>query len=155
MPVREYILRIIIASMLCSALANLMSKGKAQAIFKMVCGMFLLVIMIRPLTNLSPVELENVFLDFKNNASECVSYGEQLAKVQAAEYIKTKSEAYILNKAAMLGADIRIEIQLDESNIPCSARVMGEPSAMIQDSISQIIETDLGITKERQEWSAG
>ena len=69
------------------------------------------------------------------------------------DIIKSTCEAYILNKATELGADIHVSVSVNSQHIPFAARIMGEVTSDVRKQLEQILETDLGITKENQSWT--
>ncbi|MFR3325850.1 MAG: hypothetical protein ACLTR8_15535 [Oscillospiraceae bacterium] len=51
--------------------------------------------------------------------------GENLARDSMADIIKEETEAYILDKAADLHANLRVEVAVGEDNLPAAVTISG------------------------------
>jgi len=71
-----------------------------------------------------------------------------------AQFIMTETRAYILDKAAVIGADIdiRIELSQDEIPIPAAATIDGQVTQAQRNYLQKLLKEDLGITEEAQRW---
>ena len=78
--------------------------------------------------------------------------GENLARDSMADIIKEETEAYILDKAADLHANLRVEVAVGEDNLPAAVTISGEASPYARRQIQAMIANDLGISKENQKW---
>ena len=78
--------------------------------------------------------------------------GENLARDSMADIIKEETEAYILDKAADLHANLRVEVAVGEDNLPAAFTISGEASPYARRQIQAMIANDLGISKENQKW---
>ena len=79
--------------------------------------------------------------------------GENLARDSMAEIIKSETEAYILDTARSLQAEVTVEVSVNEENVPDSVTVSGAVSPYVRRQLQRIIESDLGIAKENQKWT--
>ena len=151
---KEYIFSICIASVVCSILLSICGKSTYTPLIKMICGVFLAITLIAPIKQLYFNEMldaiEVTRLDGKTISGE----GEQMAKNSVSQIISQQTRAYILDKAQSFGADISVEVTLDESNAftPCSAQISGAVSPYCKRMLQEIMEQDLGISKENQIW---
>ena len=55
-------------------------------------------------------------------------WAENLARDSMADIIKEETEAYILDKAADLHANLRVEVAVGEDNLPAAVTISGEAS---------------------------
>lgn len=78
--------------------------------------------------------------------------GENLARDSMADIIKEETEAYILDKAADLHANLHVEVTVGEDSLPMAVTLSGEASPYARRQIQAIIANDLGISKENQKW---
>ena len=69
-----------------------------------------------------------------------------------AQIISEQTEAYILDKAADLHANLHVEVTVGEDNLPTAVTLSGEASPYARRQIQAIIANDLGISKENQKW---
>lgn len=69
--------------------------------------------------------------------------------------ITDAAEAYILDKAQAMGLELRAEVTLrlkDRYPVPWAARLYGSPTEQQRRTLSELLERDLGIPPDRQEW---
>lgn len=152
---RDYILRIVAAGMICAAVGVLLPpKTAVGQIVKLLCGLLLIVTVISPLAEISFRHITDYFDDLSVDAGSYVEEGSAAMQEQLTAIIKTESESYILNKAEQMGLQIAVEVALDEDNnsIPCGITVTGQISAYSKKLLSGYITDTLGIAKEKQVW---
>ena len=87
-----------------------------------------------------------------DDAEDAAAMGENLARDSMADIIKEETEAYILDKAADLHANLRVEVTVGEDNLPAAVTISGEASPYARRQIQAMIANDLGISKENQKW---
>ena len=99
--------------------------------------------------------MEKAFkLDFKNDAENIVSSTQDETQTQLRTIIKEKTESYILDKAASMNSDIRVEVILDDvTSIPIAAIIHGDISPYNKAILSQYLVDSLGISEESQTWN--
>lgn len=149
---REYVCSIVIAVLISSILLALVRDIQESAFLRLLCGLFLTICVIGPI---SAVDMENLLLDFSfysENAGLIAAAGEQMQESAIEEIIKERVEAYILDKAREHNADIHVEIILNREMIPSEVRLTGEISDQGRKWMESMLESDLGITKEHQIW---
>ena len=91
-------------------------------------------------------------LGYMGDAEDAAAMGENLARDSMADIIKEETEAYILDKAADLHANLHVEVTVGEDNLPTAVTLSGEASPYARRQIQAIIANDLGIAKENQKW---
>lgn len=149
----RYVLAVIAASLITAVISSFFDgKGGISAIVKLVSGLFLTFVIISPLTKLdfSPVNdyLDKITLD----GVEAAAVGENLAREAEADIIISQVRSYIMDKADSLGAQLDVEVVLDQDNIPVSVRLEGSISPYAKAQVAEMITEDLGISKEHQRW---
>lgn len=149
---RAYILDIAAASMLCGVLIRLTRNSGGAENVRMLCGIFLTIALIQPLTGKKGRLWEATLPNVGEEAAEMIAEGRASAEDLRKEFIKERLEAYILSRAGEIGADIQAEITLGEDCLPTHIRVMGTISPIYRSKLAQIIASELGIPRERQEW---
>lgn len=152
--IREYLLSVTAAAVLCSIVNSLAARtGTASGAVKMLTGIVLALAVISPLMNIS-LDSVNTFADgVEAEADAVVASGENYAQEAMADIITTRVQAYILDKAKALGAQIEVTVQLDRSNMPAGATISGSVSPYARKALSEIIAQDLGIPTEAQIWN--
>lgn len=79
-----------------------------------------------------------------------------MASEELRTIIKSRVEAYILDKAESYGAKLKVEVMLSEDQVPVpmSVRITGSISPYGKKMVTQLIREDLGIASEEQVWIA-
>ena len=154
--VKGYLLGVFAAALICAVVTHLVSdKGTIGGAVKLITGLFLAFTVIRPVGDISLSELSSWTSDFSDSAGLAASAGEDRTREAIAAGIKTKTQAYILDKAMALDLQIQVEVVLSEEDIPIpeAVRLSGNASPYARAKLQQIIEEDLGIDKEHQIWT--
>lgn len=152
---KEYLLSIIGASLLCSIVYCLLDKKSGHyPIIKLICGLFITVTAIAPLTNISIPDISDFIGDTKYDANQLIQEGQNATYESMASIITEDLESYILDVANEIGADIQTEIVLDEQTPPSlqSVKIIGHVSPYAKQKMQQIIKQELGIPEENQIW---
>ena len=78
-----------------------------------------------------------------------------MTKEAIAAGIKSRTQAYILDKAMALELQLQVEVVLSEDEIPVpeEVRLAGKASPYAKARLQQIIKEDLGIDKEHLIWT--
>lgn len=151
--VRQYIISVTAAAMLCGILTVMVDGKHIKPFWKLIVGTFLTLTAIRPLANIDLSAVPALAEEFHFQAEEAVQTGESMMISQTHAIIKTRLEAYILDKAAGMGVSLEAEVSLDESGLPVSVHLSGDVSPGARSRLQSIIASDLGIPKEAQTWS--
>ena len=149
---RQYVISVTTAAIVCGMLTAMLKKGAMQSLVKLLCGFFLAFSFLNPIGRLELKALpEDLGLDYRE-ASDAAQEGERYTRNSIAEIIKEQTEAYILDKAAELGLSLEAEVFLsgDEIPVPESVRFTGQASEIERRRMEMILEKDLGIAKENQ-----
>ncbi len=153
--VREYLLSLICAAVICSVVNALIGKKSAHsAIIRLISGLYLALTLISPLVNIRLNDYADYFNSFSEDAEIAVAFGETAAMDELRSIIKAKTEAYILDKAVSMDTVLNVEVTLNNENppIPCGVTLTGSVSPYSKEVLSRFIANDLGIAKEDQVW---
>ena len=154
-PIREYLLSVTVAAMFCAVARRLLDrKGTPAAMGKLLTGLFMTFTVLSPLTNFSIGPLRDVTKDFKYQAQQAVQEGQATANSALRQGIIERIEAYILDKAQSLGADIQVEVTLsgEQYPVPKQVRFIGDVSPYARTQLKKFLE-ELGISEENQIWT--
>ena len=150
---RTWLLSIIAAGLVLSILYALLPKGRLRPIVRTAGGVVLMLVILRPLTEL---DLEGFAVSYDDYAREIRELTEQYRAADTAELaaiIERETAAYISDKAATLGLTVtaRVETETGEDGIPIpsAVEVDGPRSPELETYIAQ----ELGIPPERQVWN--
>ena len=154
--IKQYIFTVVVAAIFCgSILALTGKKGTIGAVIKLLCGLFLSLVIVRPLTNTDILNFD-IYQDFwQADAEAYASAGTEDASHALRSIIKQQCEAYILDKANSMGADLSFEVSLslDDPPVPTEIRIQGNVSPYNKLVLRQFIEDNMGIPEERQLWT--
>lgn len=152
--VREYLVGVTSAAVLCGILSTISDGKTSGAMVKLLCGVFLSLIVIFPLSDIHLIELD---VENHNRLTEgqlASEMGTDYAKQAKMQIIKQRTEAYILDKAKLYNLDVRVEVTLsrNETPAPCAVVIWGQASPYAKVQLGNMLETELGIPKENQRW---
>ena len=152
--VRQYIISVTAAALIGGIAAGLVPKGTARELVRLLCGMLLAVSVIRPLTGVDLGEWMALSFPSPEEAEAAAAMGESMAARSRGEIIKEETEAYILDKAAALKANLTVEVTVSGSGtpVPTAAKYRGEVPADVRQQLETIVQTELGIARENQTW---
>lgn len=151
----KYILSVCAVAMICAIITAITgANGKQSEVIRLLCGIFLTLTVIRPLAKVRIPDLGAYLDDLKWDAVTAGSTGASYREDALRAGIKANTEAYILDKAESMAAQIHVEVTLnaDDLPLPCAVRITGSVSPYVKRQLQGIIENDLGIPKEVQEW---
>ena len=135
---RQYVISVVAAAMLCGIVVRLFPNGSGKQVGKLICGLFLAYTVLSPISRVDFSKLPDFSLRCMDDAEDAAAMGEK--------------EAYILDKAADLHANLRVEVAVGEDNLPAAVTISGEASPYARRQIQAMIANDLGISKENQKW---
>ena len=150
-----YILRMTGAALICSIASMLVDKKAMNGrIMKLLCGTFLSLTMVSPFLQLEIDSIPDFIEDIQNQAENVSSQGEKTAYNEMETIIKSKIQAYILDKAMSYGGQLTVEVNVDDAGIPtpCGVRISGTISPYGKTQLQEMIRRDLGIPLEAQIW---
>ncbi len=150
---REYIFSVTGAAVICAVLTQLSAgAGKHSTMIRLLGGLFLTFTVIRPVADIRFDDWSDYTLYIQEDAQEAISAGEDFAGESLEAIIKQETQAYILDKASSLGAEITVEVILDGESVPKEVYIQGEISPYAKSKLQDILLEDVGIAKENQIW---
>ena len=149
----QYVVTLTAAAMICGILLSLFSDGSVRSQLQLICGVFLTVTALAPMTRISLPDLTDFSQSYLWEGKSLAVAGENSAREELLGRIKQSTETYILDKAASMGAAIRPEVELDAEGNPVSVCLQGDCSAIQRQQLRAAITNDLGIPEEDQKWT--
>lgn len=151
---RNWLLGVTAAAILCALANSLMPQGGVRKVGQLACGLVMLAAILRPLVQLqavSPAQLWETGL--VQDAGRLQELGEDRDETMKS-LIEEELEAYIVDKAAQLGVSCtpQITCQPGENGVflPERAVVQGSFTPEQQQALSQVLEEELGVSRDRQ-----
>ena len=148
---KSYVLRVAVAAMGCGLLQALIPQKGSGKIFRLLCGLFLLLVACRGSFNPEALELPSL-QQYRQEAAVLCQEAETAWKQEMASLISQELEAYIENKAAALGVQVGATVFLGGDMIPETVTLTGQVSPYIRQRLSQDISSSLGISEQQQQW---
>ena len=153
--IKSYLLSVIAAAIISGLVVSLTGKkGMNAAVIKLLVGIFMAITVISPWTKLEIDSLTGYFSNAELESENVVADGKQMANETVSSIIKSRTEAYILDKAASLGIEIAADVTVAGTDppIPDAVSLKGEASPYGKKRLQQVIAQDLGIPEEKQLW---
>ena len=154
--IRDYLIQIIAAALICGILTRMMgNKGLLGETVKLLAGIFLALTVLGPWVNIRLEDIRDFSADISVDGESVSAEGKNAAYAAVGDIIKARSEAYILDKAGSLGADVSVQICLTEDTLPYPSTVYisGPISPYAKSVLAGYITDHLGISLEDQIWN--
>lgn len=154
--IRQYLLSVTAAAILCAIVKALTDKkGAPTTLIKLISGIFLAITVFAPLTNIDLSNLTDYMKSFTVDADTAAAVGTDYAREETAAIIKAQTEAYILDKASSLGADLQVSVTLSDDTlpVPCAVVITGGIAPYAKERLTRYITDDLNIPEAQQTWT--
>ena len=153
--IRQYLISITAAAIIC-AIAKSFADGKTLngTMLRLIAGIIMTVTLLSPLVQLDFHAMPELTAGVIHDANAAAAFGEEMATAEITAIINDRLEAYILDKAACLGANLEVQLQMgtDGSYLPEGIILSGDISPYAKARLQQIIANDIQIAKEKQQW---
>ena len=143
-----YLMRLICAAILCALIGSI--GGSSQKLRRLIAGVFLTLTALSPVDSLELPELDPGQLHA--DAQTAVREGSEQADEMKTDIILDACEAYIWNKAAEMGLELEISLELDEECLPQRLTLTGQASPLERQKLTQTLMQDLGLGREDVIW---
>ena len=152
----EIILKIVAVFLICGALSQF-SGNTGKKILRLSGGVIVTVLLLQAFLRMEPDVFLNQMLPDLHAAQEAVDAGVKMAEDSKSDIIKEACEAYILDKAEVLGLSLSVEVVLEEKDLQAPAEVylMGTWNQVQRQQLSVLIAQELGIPEVAQHWTGG
>lgn len=153
--IREYVIHLIAAALVCAVVFRFArGSGAVRSMIRLLCGIFLAYSIVQPVRQLNLQGIDDFVAGFRKEAQWAVQRGKNTSAEAWAESISQGTEAYILEKAKAMNADLVVEVELsdDELPVPVAVSLTGRIAPYAKSVLSDKISQDLNIPKENQTW---
>ena len=157
--IRQWLTGVTCAALMAALADGLMPKGPVKQVGKLVCALVLLCAVLRPVLTLR-MPGPNEFIDMTRGQADAQHTRlEQRSGSLLKTLIERESAAYIVDKAANLGAVCQAQVECEPGEggvwLPCSARITGQLDDGQRGELTAAIQNELGIVPERQVYAGG
>lgn len=152
----EYVLSVGTAAVIIGILTGFLdSKSSIGTLTRMVCGLFLVFTVLKPIDRINFGHLTEYADAFADEGEATAARGTEMANDALRDIIKLQTEAYILDKAGSYNAELDVQVCVTETDCPLpeSVRISGHVSPYVRSRLQQMISDELGIPKEKQLWT--
>ena len=150
--IKDYLISITAAAIIAGIVTSITKKSTSiSSIIKLLAGLFMAVTVLYPFLDIRINELQFYFEQMSLDADFAAGIGKKAAEDEMKQRITEKASAYILEKAYSLGADLNVEVLLEDL-VPCAVQISGPVSPYAKQQLSYFITTNLGISLEDQRW---
>lgn len=149
-----YLITVTAAALICAIAVKAVKNGTIHSLIRLLCGVFMALTVVSPWLKIRIDSLSDITSVIWNDASAAAGTGENLAREAMVSYIKEKTQAYILDKAKVLGVSLDVEVTVsgDDIPIPEGVIVTGAVSPYNRSILTDYIRENLGIDTEAQIW---
>lgn len=151
---RQYILSLIGAALICSVVKNLIgSSSTSREVVRVVCGVFMAITALSPIVKIEIPDLTSYIQPFFSTATVISNNAVESSREDMAVIIKEETRSYILEKANSHNMDIDVEVDLDEEKlIPDGITITGSISPYDKALLSDFIRKTFDIPEGQQQW---
>ena len=154
--VRRYLFSLCAAALLCSLVRALVPKGRMKSICSLLCGVFLAMTALSGLAGWQLTDVAEELTKMRIAAEEARTGVEIGNREALSAIIKSKTEAYIWDKAQELDLSVSIEVMVEADGsypYPSGVQITGAFTPQQRKALEAYIEENLAIGKERQIWT--
>lgn len=157
--VRQWLLSVTCAALIAALADGLMPKGAVKQVGKLVCALVLLCAVLRPVLSVQLPDAGQMLSEIRGEVEYSRDGLEQGSEQMLKTLIERECGAYIVDKAAMLGAacQVRVECKEDEAGIwlPFRATVAGQLNDGQRQELTALVRSELGIVPECLVYTGG
>lgn len=153
-PFAQYILSVGAAGLMCALVSRLGSGGATGKVLKLVTGLFMLLTLLQPLTGFKIGSLTEYFDAYSDEAKEAVAIGKNQTNLSVRNRIKEALASYILDKGAAHGANLTVQVRLDEAFPPnlLGVSIAGDIAPYAKKALQETLCRELGLEEEDIVW---
>lgn len=154
---KEWLTGIVAASVISSVAMLLTPAGRVRTVTKLSCGVMCALAIAGPVLELDMEKLSVSIAAYEQAAQRITQQAEEEANLLERTYIEDECAAYILSKATETQTaltDAEVSARWDDGALvwyPWEVVLHGA----YDETLSGVIEADLGIPSQRQTWNGG
>lgn len=149
---REWLTAVAAVSLLLSMVQMLLPKGTLREVAGLIGGLILLTVLMRPVLAGKGKDLRLDLPEVRQSVEQRQAELEAEGRETLTGLIEEKTAAYISDKAETLGLTLRIRVTAeDREGVPVPVQV--ELTGARSEELAHWLETELGLSAERQVWN--
>lgn len=151
---KEWLLSVTAAAILCALAQGLIPPGPVRRVGRLTAGLVMAAALLAPLASLRGVDPEQ-WLEGWQPQEEVQDLEKQRDETMKT-IIEEECGAYIVDKAAQLGADCQVQVVCAPEGegvfLPWQVTITGDLSPGQQEQLTAQIQEELGVPPERQQY---
>lgn len=153
--VSQYLLSIVAAAMLFSLTRSILPKGAVRRIAEYVGGLLVIIAVLAPVVQIEYDSLARSIMRIQIETNNIKTETIDGKREVMADIIKQQCQTYIWDKANELGAELEVEVILNQDQYPYPIAVIltGKATPEQRHSLTEFISRDMGISAQGQEWN--
>ena len=155
--IRQYIFMLICMAILCGLVQEFFDNNTTQKkLLKFAAGILMVIVAMTPLIGQERLQFNwNLSGDLNQETQDALSIGQEQADSMLRQIITSQTQAYILDKATSMGAELSVEVALSDTEPPIPEAVVlsGDASPYVRKQLSHILLTDLEISEDKLQWN--
>ena len=153
---RQWILKIVVISMVCAVAEELMPAGGVKRVGKLACGLVILWGMLTPMVEVREYLKSEWILEHRFRLEQNTQKLKEQVEWERKDIIEKKYAAYIVDKAAKLGVNCTVQVRCRQGEeglyYPEYVKLAGKFSDVEQSQMTQMLEEELEIPALGQEY---
>ena len=152
--IRQYIISVTSAAIVCGVMKGLVKKGPAQEIIKILCGTFLAFTFLNPVMNLSLDNLSDPIMINLEEGRDAIADGVKMSEDASKQEISKRISDAVSKKAAEFGLTLSAEVIFNNEPIPVpiGLKISGAVTPYAKIQLQHFIRNELGINEENLSW---
>ena len=153
--IQTYLLELVAAALIGAILTALTPEGGVRRAVRLGCGLLMLLCALQPLKRFDAEDVSRLLAGLQMQQDAAITGVEVKNRELVCAIISEKAEAYILDKARLLGMNISAEVEArDKGGGPFlySVTYTGHAEDGQKTALEDYVEQQLAIPKERQMW---
>ena len=150
----SYFTSIVAIAIIGVVVTSVITDPQISRLVRTVTGVLVLLVLLHPLLHGDLEELATTVQEALSRDVITEDY-EALYQRKLREQIATTTETYILEKAASIGAQIQVEVELDQNSYPTPNKVeiTGKLTPQQKELLEEYLTLQLGIAPQNQRWN--
>lgn len=154
--VREWLLSLVAAALLCALADALMPKGAVRRVGRLVCGLVLLAAILSPAVRLDVAGGQRWLEDYLASVDRRTAELRETVDSQRKVIIEQEYAAYIVDKAAELGLSCSVRVTCRDGEeglyLPERVEITGTFSDSARAGLARCIAEELGVPETEQRY---
>ena len=152
----RWILKIVVLSVICAITEEVMPPGGVKRVGKLACGLVIMWEMLTPVVQIQEYLKRDWNSEYELQLEQATQELKERVSWERKNIIENQYAAYIVDKAAQMGVTCTVQVECREGEeglyFPKNVKIIGEISDVEQSQMMQLLEKELEIPAQQQEY---